>query len=183
MADAQVLEQYDQSTIEKIERFTTRDMDDLCDATEAAIQDGGGFGWIDLPSRQIMERYWHGVLLVPHKDIYVAKLDGVICGAAQLIKQPSNNQLQSFNAKIRAIFVAPWARGRGFAKQLVNKMEADARRQEIEVLSFDVIETQKEAMQLFETMGFKKWGQNPLYAKVAEKVYSGHYYIKDIQNP
>ena len=36
------------------------DLNDLCDATEAAIEAGGGFGWLDLPNRAILERVLAG---------------------------------------------------------------------------------------------------------------------------
>ena len=31
------------------------DLEDLCDSTELAIIEGGGFGWINVPSRKILE--------------------------------------------------------------------------------------------------------------------------------
>lgn len=48
--------------VEEIDRFRASDLEDLCDATDAAIKDGGGFGWVDPPDRAAMERYWKGVL-------------------------------------------------------------------------------------------------------------------------
>ncbi len=41
-----------------IEDLSDLDLADLCDATEAAIIDGGGFGWLTPPSRHVLERYW-----------------------------------------------------------------------------------------------------------------------------
>ena len=33
------------------------DIADLCDAAESAILDGGGFGWLKPPPRDLLERY------------------------------------------------------------------------------------------------------------------------------
>ena len=34
-------------TVERVETFTDEDLHLLCEATHAAILDGGGFGWVD----------------------------------------------------------------------------------------------------------------------------------------
>ncbi|MGB4058458.1 MAG: GNAT family N-acetyltransferase, partial [Alphaproteobacteria bacterium] len=47
-------------TIERLEEFTPADLNDLCDATFAGIDAGGGFGWVTRPSRDVLERYWQG---------------------------------------------------------------------------------------------------------------------------
>ena len=41
--------------IELIQKLKFGDLDDLCDATESAIIEGGGFGWIKVPSRKVLE--------------------------------------------------------------------------------------------------------------------------------
>lgn len=166
--------------VERLDILTPSDMSDLCDATDAAIEAGGGFGWLDLPSRQMMERYWQGILLVETKDIYVARLDGIICGTAQLIRYPKNNPAQNFTAKIRTFFIAPWARGYGLGKMLLKKIEQDAGEEGLQILNVQIRETQKEGMQLFEDMGYTCWGTNPNFARLGNKVIAGHYFQKDI---
>ena len=37
------------------EPLSVADLNDLCDATDAAIEAGGGFGWIKMPNRDILE--------------------------------------------------------------------------------------------------------------------------------
>ena len=66
-------------SVELITALTQNDINDLCDATDEAIQAGGGFGWLHLPSQDILERYWQGVVTVPTRLLFVARLDGVIC--------------------------------------------------------------------------------------------------------
>ena len=38
--------------IERLTQYAGTDLDDLCEATEAAIVEGGGFGWLKPPPRQ-----------------------------------------------------------------------------------------------------------------------------------
>src|SRR3546814_4282938 len=54
--------------VDRLTGFYGPDLHDLCDAAEAAILHGGGFGWLSPPPRQAMEAYWQGVLLVPERD-------------------------------------------------------------------------------------------------------------------
>ncbi len=59
--------------VELLETLTTADLNDLCDATDAAIEAGGGFGWLELPAREILERYWNGVVAMPARLLFVAR--------------------------------------------------------------------------------------------------------------
>jgi hypothetical protein len=104
------------TSVAALETFAGTDLEDLCDATEAAIGDGGGFGWVEAPPRHVLEAYWRGVLLVPERSLFVARLDGTICGSAQLARPPRNNEAQAFAAQMMSNFIAPWARGHGLAR-------------------------------------------------------------------
>ena len=53
--------------VERVTEFSDTDLADLCDATEIAILDGGGFGWIKPPPRELLERFWKDVMLVPER--------------------------------------------------------------------------------------------------------------------
>ena len=53
------------------------DLQDLCDATIDAIEAGGGFGWLSPPPRDTLERYWQGLMLIPDRRVFVARLDGL----------------------------------------------------------------------------------------------------------
>src|SRR5665213_2748595 len=82
--------------IERLMQCAGTDLDDLCEATEAAIVEGGGFGWLKPPPRHVLENYWKGVLLIPDRRLVVGRLDGAIAGSAQLSKAPRNNEAQNF---------------------------------------------------------------------------------------
>ena len=89
------LEQSSNIMVELIHSLKSSDLNDLCDAAEAAIIDGGGFGWLASPSRDVLESYWNGVLLIPERDLLVGRLDGVIAGSCQVLRPARNNEAQS----------------------------------------------------------------------------------------
>ena len=100
---------------------------------------------------------------------------------AQLIRMPRNNEAQSHIGTITTNFVAPWARGHGMARQLTMACERTAKRHGIRFINLDVRESQKAAIQLYESLGYQKWGTNPNYALVAGQSVSGHYYTKALR--
>ena len=171
-----------EATVERLTALGTADLHDLCDAAEAAIQDGGGFGWLAPPPRHVMESYWKGVLLVPERELHVARLDGTIAGSAQLQRVPKNNEAQALAGQLTTFCLAPGARGHGLARQLVESVEETARGAGLRVLNLDVRETQARAIQLYEQIGYQRWGTNPHYAWVGERWVTGFYYYKDLAN-
>ena len=169
-----------ETSVELLTEFRGTDLDDICDAAEAAIADGGGFGWVRKPPRHIMEAYWKGVLLVPERRVFVGRLDGTIAGSGILVRPPRNNEAQAFAAQLTGMFVAPWARGRGLGRKIVGLVEATARELHIEVLNLDVRDTQASAIRLFESLGYRRWGRHPAYARVNGKIVSGHFLWKPL---
>lgn len=166
------------ATVDLATALSTGEMQDLCDATDAAIENGGGFGWVTLPAREILERYWSGVLTMPQRRLFLARLDGVICGTCQLMLPSKNNEAQSFAVQLTAHFVAPWARGHGLARLLLEEAEAQAREEGYSVINLDVRETQEAALRLYEGLGYEKIGEHPYYAQVDGKIIRGRYYTK-----
>ena len=165
-------------TIERLTQCTGTDLDDLCEATESAITEGGGFGWLKPPPRQVLENYWKGVLLVPERRLVVGRLDGIIAGSAQLSRAPRNNEAQAFAGILTSAFVAPWARGRGLGRGIVHEIEHLARELGLAVLNLDLRDTQRAAIGLYESLGYRRWGSHPVYAQVEGRIVSGHYYYK-----
>lgn len=156
------------------------DLNDLCDSTDAAIEGGGGFGWVKLPSRDVLERYWQGVVAMPARILLVARLDNMICGTCQLIKPPINNEAQSHSLTLTTNFVAPWARGHGLASLLLETAAAEAKKEGFSVINLDVRETMQAAISLYETQNFVKCGENPYYAHVDGEFIKGFYFYKKL---
>lgn len=169
-----------ETTVERISEFSGPDLHDLCDAAEAAISDGGGFGWLSAPPRHVMETYWKGVLLVPERDLFVARLDQTVAGSAQLMRPPRYNEAQATVGQLMTSFIAPWARGHGLARMLVLAVEDAARAAGLRILNLDVRETQEAAIALYQSMGYRRWGTHPNYALIDGRWLTGFYYCKDL---
>lgn len=168
-------------TVERLTRFTPTDLAELCEAANASILDGGGFGWVRPQSRSTLERYFEGLLLVPERSLYVGRLDSVIVACAQLVRPPRNNEAQACAAWLRHTFTAPFARGHGLARLLVKAVEEGARAIGVRVMNLDVRATQAAAIALYESLGYIRWGTHPAYALVGGKTIAGHYYYKFLQ--
>jgi ribosomal protein S18 acetylase RimI-like enzyme len=165
----------------RVEIATTldeHDLQDLCEATNAAIIEGGGFGWVQQQDRAVLARHFRGVLLVPDRILFLARLDGVVVGSAQLVRPPRNNEAQAFAAQLTAVYIAPYARGFGLARRLVDRVEEHAAAIGFRVLNLDVRETQESAIKLFESLGYTRWGTHPAYARVDGRTVAGHHYCK-----
>jgi ribosomal protein S18 acetylase RimI-like enzyme len=167
--------------VERLEKLNRADLHDLCDATVAAVEKDGGFGWVTVPERDVLQRYWQGVMAVPQRDLFVGRQDGAIAGTAQLVRNPVNNQAQAFSAQLTTFFVAPWARGHGMGEMLLEAVETHAKSTSIFMLNLDVRETQLHAINLFKRQGYVQWGMNPVYALVKQRAVPGYFFHKEIQ--
>jgi ribosomal protein S18 acetylase RimI-like enzyme len=167
--------------VERVAEFTPDDLAALCEATNAAIIDGGGFGWINPQPRIGLETYFKGVMLVPERQLFVGRLDGVIVGSVQLVRPPRNNEAQVFAAHLQHSFIAPYARGHGLARMMTARVEEAARGLGYHVLNLDVRETQEAAIALYESMGYIRWGIHPAYARVGGRLVRGIHYYKVLQ--
>jgi len=163
---------------QEINEFIGSDLADLCEATREAIVDGQGFGWLKPPAHTTLEAYWRGVLLIPERTLFVARLKGQIVGTAQLIRPPSTNEAGAFSAELGTFFVAPWSRGHGLARSLLKNVEDRARADGYTALEVSVRDDRKAAIALAEGSGFKRWATKERYARVDGAYLSGHFYVK-----
>jgi ribosomal protein S18 acetylase RimI-like enzyme len=169
-----------ETSIEWVARFAGTDLEDLCAATEEAIVDGNGFGWLKPPPRDVLEAFWRGVVLIPGRDLAVARYDGTVVGSAQLVRPSANNEAQAFAATLTTFFVAPAARGHGLAHGLLDQVERRAAELGFGVLELNVRDSQKAAIALYERCEYVRWASKNKYAKVDGAFVGGHYYRKDL---
>ena len=169
--------------VEIAQSLSDHDLGDLCEATNAAIIEGGGFGWVGSQDRAVLARHFRGVLLVPDRVLLLARLDGVVVGSAQLVRPPRNNEAQAFAAQLTHAYIAPYARGFGLARKLVRAVEERAAALGHRVLNLDVRETQAAAIQIFEALGYTRWGTHPAYARVRGQIVAGHFYHRMLEAP
>ena len=62
-----------ETKVEWLTKLSGTDLEDLCRAAEQAINDGNGFGWLKPPTRDVLENYWRGTLMVPGREVIVAR--------------------------------------------------------------------------------------------------------------
>ena len=169
--------------VAKVDQLDPHELASLCEATNAAIVEGGGFGWVEAQSRAALERHFRGILLVPEREFFIAKLDGEVVGSAQLVRPARNNEAQAFSAQLAHAFIAPYARGHGLARLLVRRVEERAASLGTRVINLDVRATQEQAITLFEGLGYTRWGSHPAYARVGGTTVAGHFYFRVIEPP
>ena len=167
-----------QLSVERVFALDDAELLELCEATDAAIIEGGGFGWVAPQGREALSRHFRGVMLVPERELFVARLDGHPVGSAQLMRPPRHNEAQAWAAQLSHAYVAPYARGHGLARLLVRRVEERAAALGHRVLNLDVRETQETAITLFEGQGYVRWGTHPAYARVNGVTVAGHHYYK-----
>ena len=167
--------------VERITEFKHADAADLVQATEDAIRDGIGFNWVLPPGKDVLETYWKGVLMVPQRTLFAGRLDGTLAGSVQLVKPGMSKETSSFAASLEAHFVAPWARGHGLAKMLIEAAEREARNEGFSVLKLSVRKTQEAAMTLYDEMGYVCWGELPYYEIVNAHMIAGRFYYKNLE--
>ena len=160
--------------------LSENDLNDLCDATDAAVEAGGGFGWVDLPSREILESYWSGVVTAPMRELFVARLDQTICGTTQLLLPPKNNEAQGHMVTLTTNFVAPWARGHGLAKMLLERVEKKCIKDGFSIINLDVRDTMKDAIRLYESLGYKEFGAHPYSVRANGETIKSRFFYKVI---
>jgi ribosomal protein S18 acetylase RimI-like enzyme len=102
----------------------------------------------------------------------------VICGTAQLIRPAKNNEAQEFAIHLTGLFIAPWARGQGLSRRLLDFIEKTARKEQFGIINLDLRETQEAAIALYEGAGYKLIGKHPHYARVHGEIVPGRYYYK-----
>ena len=156
------------------------DLADLCNITEQAIKAGGGFGWLRVPTREVLNRYWKQITDDKLNNLVVGRLNGVIAGTLQLSYEAPNIESRKNIAQIKRHFVAPWARGYGLAKSMIDFSEKKAKEDNIKSIQLAVRETQDAAVQLFSSKNYKIWGENPYYAFINGSFVKGIYFFKNL---
>ncbi len=167
-------------SVETLNKLTEVDLADLCNITEQAISAGGGFGWLRVPTREVLNKYWNKTTENNFTHLVVGRLNGVIAGTLQLTYEEQNVESRKNIAQIKRHFVAPWARGYGLAKSMIDFAEEKAKENNIKSIQLAVRETQEAAVQLFSSKDYNKWGENPYYAFINGSFVKGIYFFKNL---
>ncbi len=167
-------------SVDSLKNLSEVDLADLCNITEQAINAGGGFGWLRVPTREVLNEYWRKITEDKLSHLIVGRLNGVIAGTLQLSYEAPNIESRKNIAQIKRHFVAPWARGYGLAKSMIDFSEQKAKEDNIKSIQLAVRETQDAAVQLFSSKNYKIWGENPYYAFINGSFVKGIYFFKNL---
>lgn len=117
----------------------------------------------------------HGLSIVqlfePHVRFFLARLDGFAVGCGGVEDY----------AEVKRMYTRPAARGRGVAKALLYRIEDEARRANKSVLRLETGILQREAIGLYETMGFRPCGPFGPYATMpADSIETSIFFEKGL---
>ena len=111
-------------------------------------------------------------LFEPHMRFFLARLDGAEagCGGVALFDD---------YAEVKRMYTRPEARGRGVGKTLLRRIEQQARSAGAPVLCLETGTLQREAIGLYERMGFQRCGAfGPYAAMPAENIATSLFFAK-----
>ncbi len=171
-------------TVCEVKSLSDIDLSDLCEAAEQTITDDYAFS-IGLnkarnTTRSHFEAFFRGALLVPERRLLIGRYDGVICGSMQIVCPSKNDETSFFAVNFVEHFVAPWARGFGTAKFLLEKAEEISLEEGFSLAKISVRSTQRTAINLYESMGYRRWGVLERYEMVDQETIPGYFYCKDL---
>ena len=167
-------------SVDTLTKLSEVDLADLCNITEQAISAGGGFGWLRVPTSEVLNQYWQKITDDNLNNLIVGRLNGVIAGTLQLSYEAPNIESRKNIAQIKRQFVAPWARGYGLAKSMIDFSEQKAKEENIKSIQLSVRETQDAAIKLFSGKDYEVWGENPYYAFINGSFIKGIYFYKNL---
>ncbi len=90
-------------------------------------------------------------LVAEHIDFYLASIDGEAMGCVALVQKKNYGE-------IKRLFVSTKARGKGLAKQLMARLEADAKAAGLNSVKLETGEKLVEAVQLYHSLGYSVCG-------------------------
>jgi acetyltransferase len=146
-----------------------------------AVHSGASIGFLAPVSREIADRYWHGVFASLSGDLllWVAEKDGVVVGTVQLSLCDKDNGRH--RAEVQKLLVLRAARGNGVATLLMCELEAEARRRGRSLLFLDTL-LASHAENVYRHLGWSRAGEIPDYATTPDgELFPTVLYFKQLQ--
>ena len=137
---------------------------ELSDLLIAVVDDGASIGFLPPLDREAATDYWRGVL-APGVVLLLAVDEDRIVGTAQLHLSLRPNG--SHRAEVAKVMVHPTARRRGIARQLMDRLDAVARRESRTLLVLDT-RAGDPSNQLYRQLGYVERGRIPRYVCSAD---------------
>lgn len=142
--------------------------EDLVDLLVDAVEGGASVNFVWPMTREKAEVWWEGALASHsrgERQIFLAEWQGKAAGTVQIV--PATQENQFFRADIAKLLVRRDARGRGLGKALMRAAEGEAFRIGRTLLTLDT-EAGSAAEQLYERLGWIRYGSIPAYATTAD---------------
>ncbi|MCV0395840.1 MAG: GNAT family N-acetyltransferase [Rhizobiaceae bacterium] len=155
----------DEIVIEAVDADEARRLlPDLGALLHACVHDGASIGFVLPFSSANAESWWRTkvlpALVQDRLALFVARIDGMIIGTAQLdCDTPAN---QPHRTELRKMLVHPTFRRRGIARRLLAAAEGEARRRGRRLITLDT-RTGDMAEPLYASAGFATAGVVPFY--------------------
>lgn len=106
----------------------------------------------------------------PNAYVFGAFIDGRLIGMVTLMSEVKLKM--KHRANIYAVYVTPCHRGKGIAKQLIEKAIHKAKElKEVEQLYLTVVSTNIPAKRLYQSLGFSTYGIDKKAIKIADSYY------------
>lgn len=169
-------------SVDHINRLETPDLDALVAATQATIEEGSQNSWRGNPSTQRLTAFWNGVLLSPHRHLILGRIAGEIVGGLQIVQAGPLSDIGPEVASIDNFFLAPCARGKGLAAQMLRHAEDVALAQGITSLDVVVRDDRREVARTIEALGYKLWARKDTFRWADNQFHAGLYYTKVIDD-
>ena len=170
------------TAVERVAGLSDWDLTMLVRAAEAAIAEGRA-NWTRSPGQSALEKFFRGVMLAPHRDLFVARLDGRVVGALQLVQPPPLSETGPYSGELTSFFIAPTARGHGLARALIEIAEERARALSLKLLDVSVRADREAAQSLIRSLGYKRWALKSHYAYAGGGFIAGAFFTKDLDDP
>jgi ribosomal protein S18 acetylase RimI-like enzyme len=146
--------------------LSAADLDQLAELVHAVVHGGASIGFVLPFSREEARRWWSDQVIPAvargARRLVLARLDGRIAGAVQLILDTPPNQRH--RAEVAKLLVHPAARRRGIARALMIAVEEIARAGDRTLLTLDT-RSGDHAEPLYLSMGYIAVGVIPGYAR------------------
>jgi putative acetyltransferase len=114
-------------------------------------------------------------LFEPHVRFFLTRLDGIAVGCGGVA-------LFDGYAEVKRMYTRPVARGRGLAKALMRRIEEEARTAGTQMLRLETGIHQREAIGLYQSMGFRPCGAFGPYAVMpAHQIETSLFFEKAIE--
>ena len=156
--------------------LTDGEVEDLARILIAVIEGGASVGWARPPSIEVAREYWRGVVK-PGIVLLVATDGEQVVGTAQLeLAQRENGR---HRAEVAKVLVDPARKGAGIGRQLLDAVEAVARREGRTLLHLDTTEGDP-ANQFYQRCGWTPIGTIPNWARFGpdDKLFGTTFYYK-----